>query len=60
MKTNLYSLIALGLVLAAGIGGSLGAVALGDSDLSLGILGFAGGFLGGLVLPQPASILDRT
>jgi len=52
MTKGLEGLIALGLVLAAGIGGSLGSVALGQPDLATPILSFAGGLLGGLLLPQ--------
>lgn len=49
---KLYSLIAFCAVLGAGIGGALGAAALGQSELSTTILAFAGG----LLIPAPLSL----
>lgn len=52
MEFNPLSLVAFGLVLMAGIGGALGAVALGTPDLASLILAFAGG----LLVPMPSPI----
>ena len=54
MSKEIGGLIALGLVLAAGVGGALGAVSLEEPDLATAILTFAGGLLGGLMMPQVA------
>lgn len=53
MRWNVYGLVALGLVLAAGVGGTLGLVALdAPGELAGGFLGIASGFVGGLLGPQ--------
>ena len=52
MKGSVAGLVSLGLCLAAGVGGSLGAAALGSPDLSMAILAFSSGLLGGLLAPQ--------
>lgn len=49
MRFDTPGLIAFGLVVAAGIGGALGAVALGAEDLAVAVLAFAGG----LLVPNP-------
>lgn len=46
------SVALVALVLFAGVGGSLGAVALGDPDLAGLILSFASGLLAGGATPQ--------
>lgn len=49
---NTHGLVALGLVLAATVGGALGALALGESDLALAALTGGLGLLTGLSAPQ--------
>ncbi len=51
MSPAVTRLITLGIVLALGIGGSVGAFALGASELSLAILTLSGGIL----VPGPLS-----
>lgn len=51
MKLTTHGLVAFGLALLGGIGGALGAEALGADDLSGLILTFAGGLLAGLSFP---------
>jgi len=48
-------LAALAFVLASGIGGALGAVALDAPDLAVSLLAFAGGLMAGLASPQVGS-----
>lgn len=56
MKLDAYGIAAFGLVLLAGVGGSLGAVALGAEDLAMAILAFAGG----LLIPMPSPFNRNT
>lgn len=53
-KVNVAALVALGLVLVTGIGGTLGALALGNEDIASALLGGTVGLLGGLLAPQMA------
>lgn len=49
---NVLGLVALGLLLASGVGGGLGALALGHADFAASLLGFAAGAVSGLLMPQ--------
>lgn len=51
-RVNVGALVALGLILAAGVGGTLGALALGNEDIASAVLGGTVGLLGGLLAPQ--------
>lgn len=55
-RFDLYGLIAFCAVLGGGIGGALGAAALGHHDLANVVLAFAGG----LLIPAPLSPSPRS
>jgi hypothetical protein len=52
MKLNWSNVVALGLCLAAGVGGCLGALALGNDAVAAGILSAVSGLVAGLLAPQ--------
>ena len=59
MSKDLSTVLLTGLVLAVGVGGALGAMALGSPEMAMSILGFAGGVLSGQVGPRLAELMPR-
>lgn len=55
-KINVSGLVALGLVLAFGCGGGLGALALGYEEFATNWVSGTAGLLFGLIMPQVAPL----
>lgn len=59
MTKEVATLILTAVVLVVGVGGALGALALGSFEMAVTILGFVGGTLTGQVTPRIVEMLSR-
>lgn len=58
MTKEVATLILTTVVLVVGVGGALGALALGSFEMAISILGFTGGALTGQVTPRIVDMLS--
>lgn len=59
MTNEAATVILTAVVLVVGVGGALGALALGSFEMALSILGFTGGALTGQVTPRLAAMFRK-
>lgn len=58
MTKEVATVILTAVVLVVGVGGALGALALGSFEMAMSILGFTGGALTGQVAPRLADMFS--